>query len=581
MRKPSSAKPANGIATIRCAIYTRKSSEEGLEQAFNSLDAQREACEAFIASQRHEGWITLPSLYDDGGISGGTMDRPALQRLLADIAAGTIDTVVVYKVDRLTRSLGDFAKIVEVFDRCRVSFVSVTQQFNTTTSMGRLTLNMLLSFAQFEREVTGERIRDKIAASKKKGMWMGGQPPLGYDAQDRKLVVNEGEAVTVRHIFLRYAQLRSVRTLQQELACDQIVSKVRVDRFGRACGGRPLARGALYLILQNPIYRGEIVHKDQRYQGEHAAIVDPELWATVQKILDTNRVDRETGADAAEPSLLAGLLFDEAGERLTPTHANKQGRRYRYYVSQRLVTGDRRSAPDARRIPAGDLERLVIDRIRDWIADEAAVYHAIEPLVADVDRRQAVLEQAVDLSERWPELAPSEGKAILRRLVHRIEVGRDSVQVEVRPAVLLRDLVAADAVPPGRRSCREHSPVVTLTIAARLKRVGMATKLLIEGEATGTRSAPDRSLLRLLAQAHQYRTLVLQGDGKPISALVKHAGVGASCFARVLRLAFLAPDVVTAILQDRQAPELNAKLLSLQVRLPIGWKDQAAALGVR
>jgi site-specific DNA recombinase len=447
--------------------------------------------------------------------------------------------------------------------------------------MGRLTLNVLLSFAQFEREVTGERIRDKIAASKRKGMWMGGLPPLSYDVKYRKLMVNEAETDTVRHIFRRYSQLRSVRALQQELARDGIVSKARIDRFGRAGDRKPLARGALYLMLQNPIYRGEIVHKEATYQGEHTAIADSELWAAVERVLEANRVDLEIGADAAEPSFLAGLLFDEGGKRLTPTHANKKGRRYRYYVSQRLVTGGKPSAPDARRIPAGDLERLVIDRIRDWIADEAAVYHAIEPLVADVDRRQAVLEQAVDLSERWPELAPSEGKAILRRLVHRIEVGRDSVQVEVRPAVLLRDLVAADAVPPGRRSCREHSPVVTLTIAARLKRVGMATKLLIEGEAAGTPSAPDRSLLRLLAQAHRYRTLVLQGDGKPISTLAEHAGVGASYFARVLRLAFLAPDVVTAILQGRQPPELNAKQLSLQVRLPVGWKDQAAALGIR
>jgi site-specific DNA recombinase len=581
MRRSTGAKPGNGKAMIRCAIYTRKSSEEGLEQAFNSLDAQREACEAFVASQKHEGWVVLPTLYDDGGISGGTMDRPALRRLLADITAGTVDAVVVYKVDRLTRSLGDFAKIVEVFDRCRVSFVSVTQQFNTTTSMGRLTLNMLLSFAQFEREVTGERIRDKIAASKRKGMWMGGLPPLGYDVQDRKLVVNEGEAATVRHIFRRYAQLRSVRVLQQELARDRIVSKARTDRYGRACGGKPLARGALYLMLQNPIYRGEIVHKDQRYPGEHAAFVAPELWAEVQRILAANRVEREIGADAAEPSLLAGLLFDEAGERLTPTHANKKGRRYRYYVSQRLVTGDKRSVPNGRRIPAGDLERLVIDRVRDWLADEAAVYHAIEALVADVDHRQAVLEQAADLSKRWPELAPSESKAVIRQLVQRIEVGRDAVQVEVRPAVLLKNLDAASAAAPDPRSSRKDSSGVMLTIAARLKRVGMATKLLIEGEAKHPRTTPDRSLLRLLAQAHQFRALVMRGGGTSITALAAEAGVGASYFTRVLRLGFLAPDVVMAILQGRQPPELNAKQLSLHIRLPIGWTDQVAALGIR
>ena len=256
---------------MRCAIYTRKSSEEGLEQAFNSLDAQREACAAFILSQKHEGWAVLPTLYDDGGFSGGTMDRPALQRLLGDIRAGKVDVVVVYKIDRLTRSLFDFAKIVEAFDARGVSFVSITQQFNTTTSMGRLTLNVLLSFAQFEREVAGERIRDKIAASKKKGMWMGGLPSLGYDVQNRKLVVNEEEARTVVHIFRRYVELRSVRALQAELDAAGIRSKRRILADGTPFGGQKLSRGALYLMLQNRIYRGEITHKGNAYPGEHPA----------------------------------------------------------------------------------------------------------------------------------------------------------------------------------------------------------------------------------------------------------------------------------------------------------------------
>ena len=260
-RKRDAPRP-NGAAVVRCAIYTRKSSEEGLEQEFNSLDAQREACEAYIRSQKSTGWVALPDMYDDGGISGGTMERPALRRLLSDIAAGRVDTVVVYKVDRLTRSLSDFAKIVDAFDAKGVSFVSVTQQFNTTTSMGRLTLNMLLSFAQFEREVTGERIRDKIAASKKKGMWMGGLPPLGYDVADRKLVVNAAEDDNVRHIFGSYAELKEVLALKEELDADGIVSKARLDRLGNAKGGVPIARGALYLMLQNRIYRGEIVHKE-------------------------------------------------------------------------------------------------------------------------------------------------------------------------------------------------------------------------------------------------------------------------------------------------------------------------------
>ncbi len=325
-------------ARLRCAVYTRKSSEEGLEQEFNSLDAQREACEAYVASQKHEGWTALPTLYDDGAYSGGTMDRPALQRLLDDVRAGKIDVVVVYKVDRLTRSLADFAKIVEVFDAQGVSFVSVTQAFNTTTSMGRLTLNVLLSFAQFEREVTGERIRDKIAASKKKGMWMGGQPSLGYDVKERKLVVNEAEAATVRHIFRRYLELGSVRALRDDLAATGVVSKLRKAADRSPYGGQKFSRGALYLMLQNRIYRNEIVHKGKAFPGEHAAIVDEELWRRVQSHLEENRMERREGANASEPSLLTGILFDAQGEPMTPTHAVKKGVRYRYYARSSPTT---------------------------------------------------------------------------------------------------------------------------------------------------------------------------------------------------------------------------------------------------
>jgi site-specific DNA recombinase len=323
---------------VRCAVYTRKSSEEGLEQEFNSLDAQREACEAYITSQKHEGWTALATLYDDGAYSGGTMDRPALQRLLDDIRSGKVDVVVVYKVDRLTRSLTDFAKIVEVLDAQGVSFVSVTQAFNTTSSMGRLTLNVLLSFAQFEREVTGERIRDKIAASKKKGMWMGGLPSLGYDVKDRKLVVNEMEAATVRYILRRYLELGAVRGLRDDLAATGIVSKRRAAADGTPYGGQRFSRGALYLMLKNRIYRGEIVHKGKAFPGEHAAIVDEELWQRVQRRLEDNHAERREGDKALQPSLLTGIVFDASSEPMTPTHAVKKGTRYRYYVSRQLIT---------------------------------------------------------------------------------------------------------------------------------------------------------------------------------------------------------------------------------------------------
>ena len=315
---------ASVLAKLRCAIYTRKSSEEGLEQDFNSLHAQREACEAFIASQKQRGLEALPASYDDGGFSGGTLERPALQRLLADIRASKVDVVVVYKIDRLTRSLIDFAKIVEVFDAHGVSFVSVTQQFNTTTSMGRLTLNVLLSFAQFEREVTGERIRDKIAASKKKGMWMGGFVPLGYDAKDRKLVINKEEAESVRYDLppLSRARLRLPIEGRARRQAASPVSGASVQT-ARLRGGRSIAAGALYQMLQNPIYSGRIGHKGQIYKGEHEAIIEPELWEAVQRSLAANRRQRRNGANAKEPSLLAGLIVDAEGKRLTPTHAVK------------------------------------------------------------------------------------------------------------------------------------------------------------------------------------------------------------------------------------------------------------------
>src|ERR1700757_4360576 len=351
--------PRPDASRKRCAIYTRKSSEEGLEQEFNSLAAQREACEAYIRSQRNEGWVLGKTRYDDGGFSGGNMERPALQHLLADIRAGRIDIVVVYKVDRLTRSLADFARLVEIFDKQGVSFVSVTQQFNTTTSMGRLTLNVLLSFAQFEREVIGERIRDKIAASKKKGMWMGGVVPLGYRAQDGKLIIVQSEAETVRFIFRRYAELGAVRLLKDELEARSIRSKLRTSASGHLRGGKPFARGALYLMLQNRIYRGEIVHKEQSHPGEHPPIIDQPLWDAVQAQLASNAAERNSSARHRQPSLLAGLLFDGDGNRMTPSHAVKKGTRYRYYVSGSLITRDRTENAAALRVPAAEIEQLV------------------------------------------------------------------------------------------------------------------------------------------------------------------------------------------------------------------------------
>ena len=351
---------------VRCALYTRKSSEEGLEQSFNSLEAQREACESFVLSQRHEGWTALDTRYDDGGFSGGTMDRPGLKQLLNDIAAGKIDTVIVYKVDRLTRSLADFAKIIEVFDSQHVSFVSVTQQFNTTTSMGRLTLNVLLSFAQFEREVTGERIRDKVAASKKKGMWMGGVIPLGYDCIDHRLVVNQGEAHTARMIFAQYLRLGCVQKLRDHLQREKIYSKLRSSKAGRISGGQLPSRGALYHLLRNRVYVGQIVHRSTSYSGQHEPIIAGELWDQVQARLEANQRAHRTRKSPAAPSLLRGVLFDTEGLRFTPVHATKNRKRYRYYISQATIqkTGNQ---PAIARIPAAQMESLVSTRIHNLL----------------------------------------------------------------------------------------------------------------------------------------------------------------------------------------------------------------------
>ena len=510
----------------RCAIYTRKSSEEGLQQDFNSLDAQRDACEAYIRSQKQAGWVALPDMYDDGGISGGTMDRPALHRVLADIAAGRIDTVVVYKVDRLTRSLTDFAKIVDAFDANGVSFVSVTQQFNTTTSMGRLTLNMLLSFAQFEREVTGERIRDKIAASKQRGMWLGGQPPLGYDVQDRKLVINPAEAELVRHVFQRYAVLKSVALLAHELAEAGVRSKRRTNADGTTSGGKPIGRGALYNMLQSRLYRGEIVHRDRAYPGQHTAIVGPELWDAVQATFDANRINRAAGSSTTAPALLAGLAFDAAGSRLTPTHANKQGRRYRYYVSSSLVRGSRTVAPDeAVRVPAAELERLVEDRVCTLLRDEASLYPAAIAADADVRVCRRLLTDAAGLAARWPGMPADEKRVLLQAIIVQVIVSADGLNIEVDPARLLdvlqtgiNDLEGAVGIGPAssnRTTAEQDTPTIVLSVPAELIRTGQEMQLLIQSPASDEQARdPDRSLVRLLAQARQFRDMVLAGQGR-------------------------------------------------------------------
>jgi DNA invertase Pin-like site-specific DNA recombinase len=565
-------------AKRRCAIYTRKSSEEGLEQDFNSLDAQREACEAFIASQKREGWALIGEMYDDGGFSGATKQRPAFQRLLSDVSVGKIDVVVVYKVDRLTRSLSDFAKIVDIFDKHAVSFVSVTQQFNTTSSMGRLTLNILLSFAQFEREVTGERIRDKIAASKKKGMWMGGLPSLGYDVKDRRLVVNNTEAETVRHIFRRYTELKSVRELKEDLDGAGIVSKVRTASDGSRYGGQPLARGAIYLMLQNRIYRGEIVHKGKSYPGEHEAIVDEALWTNVQAILSENRVDRANGTTGSEPNLLTGILFDAHGGRMSPTHANKKGARYRYYISRSLLEGSTTAKTEGQRIPAAALESFVVRRIRDWLADPAAILQAVQHASSDAATQKRLIERARHFAAGDHDLGTQGLRTFMRLSMVRVQVHVDRIDITLDQDRVFRRLDATGEIEPIDKTQSEvNRQVTTLSIPARLKRTGKEMRIIVDdGSEPAT---PDTGLVRLLVRASAIRDKLLADRSLTFEDIAKSEGVVPSYATRLFRLTLLAPDIVSAILSGRHPPELTARRLMDDTRLPLDWNEQRQRLG--
>ena len=417
--KPAAPKT---IRKLRCAVYTRKSTEEGLDMEFNSLDAQREACEAYVASQKAEGWVLVPTRYDDGGFSGGTLERPALQRLLADIEAGLVDVVVVYKIDRLSRSLMDFSKLVEVFDRNDVTFVSITQSFNTTTSMGRLTLNILLSFAQFEREVIGERVRDKVAASRRKGIWMGGPLPFGYRCADRKLLVVEEEAAIVRMIFERFVRLGSATMLVHELAAEGVTRR-----------GKPLDKGGLYKMLANRVYIGKAVHKGVAYDGEHEAIIDQGLWDKVHTIMAVSPRTRACRTRAQTPALLKGLIFAPGGKAMTPTHTRKNGRFYRYYGTMSLI----KEGPDAcpvGRVPAAQIENAVIDQLRSLLRTPEMVARTWKGVRAEGETmtEREVATALGRLDPLWDELFPAEQARIVQLLVERVDVSPEGVGISLR-----------------------------------------------------------------------------------------------------------------------------------------------------
>jgi len=542
---------SKAMPPVRCAIYTRKSSEEGLDQAFNSLDAQREAGEAYVKSQAGEGWTCLKAAYDDGGISGGTMERPALQRLLADIERGQIDCVVVYKVDRLTRSLTDFARIIEVFDRQKVSFVSITQAFNTTSSMGRLTLNVLLSFAQFEREVTGERIRDKIAASKRRGMWMGGVPPLGYDVPtdrtSRALAVNPAEAEQVRDIYQRYLRLRSVNAVRDELARDGVRSKAWVSRAGRPMGGVSFNSGSLFHLLQSRVYLGEITHKSERYPGAHDAIVEPEVFDAVQAQLAANTHQRKASRRSASLHL-TGKLFDAAGHRMGPTFAYaKSGRRYAYYVSLPAQRAIKPAEGQITRLPAVAFEVTVLERLRRLSGRQDAHWLDLSPLLDKVQLR-------------------AEGFRLTLRRSSTLQAGRTGL-------VALRSRLAED-----EELIADDSAALIVEVSARPQFRGGRTWMVRPDRRAASPQQPDRQLLKAIAQAHAI--LAVHDAGPLTSPAQQHRarGISDSHLRRVAALAFLAPDVQRAILEGRQPAGLSLQQM-IRPGVPLAWADQRTAFG--
>jgi len=558
---------------LKCAIYTRKSSEEGLEQDFNSLHAQRESCEAYIKSQKHEGWIALPTLYDDGGYSGGSIERPALKKLLADIQSRAVDVVVVYKVDRLTRSLADFAKIVEIFDAAGVSFVSVTQQFNTTTSMGRLTLNVLLSFAQFEREVTGERIRDKIAASKQKGMWMGGWVPIGYDRKDRTLVVNEEEARTVRTIFELFLKLRNVRKVQAELARLGLTTKIYPISTGKVLGGLPFSRGHIYRILSNPLYVGEIAHRDLRHAGRHPRIIDQEIWDAVYALIGSNRREHRVRAKAGHASLLAGLIYDEAGRPLVSSHSTKNGKRYLYYITS--DGSGRHPAPAGQtklRLPATGIDAFVIGAFQTFLTDTTGLAKLLRVAQVRSGRLAEALQKAETTSQQLEAMSFQCKLELVTHFLARIDVMQTGLRMTFRVTGIVHYLIGGQ----NAGYANEQDTVLVDFPMPTLRQNG-AIKLVVTQP---KQKSEDASLITAIARGTCWFEDLTSGKASSISEIASRENVTDSYVSRLLNLALLSPTIVHQVLEGRPTATEVARPEMTRQRLPALWRKQCVSQSI-
>jgi DNA invertase Pin-like site-specific DNA recombinase len=558
------------IHRIRCAIYTRKSSEEGLEQSFNSLDAQREACEAYVKSQQHEGWQAIATHYDDGGFSGGNMERPALKQLMDEILAGKVNVVVVYKVDRLTRSLADFAKLVEQFDKHGVSFVSVTQQFNTTSSMGRLTLNVLLSFAQFEREVTGERIRDKIAASKKKGMWMGGTVPLGYSSNgDHKLLLNETEAATVRTIFREFLRLGNVTTLRDWMRENNVVSR----------GGNYFYRGPLYALLRNPHYIGLIKHKKETYPSEHTAIIDRETWDKVQTLLDENRQGGKRKPRTTKASVLTGLLFDTEGTLYTPTHASKNGRRYRYYTSQAVIKKQEKIEVPTR-IPAPDLESAVTERILNLLRDPEGLLAALRDDTQESSNIPAgfftrIIASAASFDAAWQSRPPADRELFLRQITDRVIIHPTRVEIRIKIPQLIQQITGSAASTTSTPATKSLTtplslpPLATINCAFRHIPQGRALRLIV-GSNQITTDASRQAIPKAIARARRWYEQIIAGEVTGLPDIARREKMNYAYVKKIFPLSFLNPTHIDQICAGQgSASSLDALL----AEIPMRWGD--------
>ena len=554
------------MTKIRCAIYTRKSAEEGLEQEFNSLDAQREACAAYVSSQKAEGWVLLPTVYEDAGISGGTLERPGLQRLLADIDAGLVEQVVVYKVDRLTRSLSDFAKLVERLEAAGAVFVSVTQSFNTATSMGRLTLHMLLSFAQFEREITAERIRDKVAASKRKGLWMGGHVPLGYEQDGRTLRINEAEAETVRTLYALYRKHGTLRQVKAEADRLGLRTKQRLAADGTRTGGLPFRRGHLHCLLANPLYAGRIRHRGRVYPGQHPPIIIPELWSAVQTQLQTGAAKprKRTTKGRAARSPLAGKLFDETGDRLTPSHTKKKsGQRFRYYVSRRLIQHSGQKDLSGGRLPAPTLEQTVVHLVQQHVgAPTFSASLAHTPTMQELASVRHVLDGLCPGSNSNDD-DDSASAASLLPLIRRVDISPGSV------SILLDRNAFADCLSMEPDRIREDA--LRIHAPFRLRRRGVETKLVL-GNPT---KSVDRTLPRNIANAFSWLDRIKAG--KTYEQIATEDAIPKARVRKAIGYAFMAPDIVRTIVDGRQPVGLTSSYL-LHHPLPDDWEKQRALI---